>query len=696
MNAIYKYSLIIFLAFFTAGCGTSSGDNGSDIEAIQITNTTEDGTQNTQSEKYSYIPKGDQLTYSMAYRFLNLTTFGATKEDVEELRRLGVIKWVDRQLGYGYNATTDSLTYACLAQSKYINPDGYNHPINYYLKEDTTQSIPPKRNYPYAFRSYFFSNWFRFAVDNPKQLRLRVAYALSQIIVAADSNFIFGDRYSALSAYYDLLIKNAFGNYGDILKEISSNPAMGYYLTFYGNQKKYKNKKGELVYPDENYAREIMQLFSIGPIILNKDGTKYTKLVNGVHQPVTTYTQKDVNEMARVFTGLDFRLKTSAFGTNGYYRGSDTIHKMECHQEYHDDEAKTVLGKTIPAGGDCYSDIDKAIDILMQNDNVAPFIVKHLIMRLTKSNPQTSYVQRVVNVFNDNGNGVKGDLKAVVRAILLDQELWKSSSELADLQDDKTLKYKEPILAITQILRVFHAKAMPKWKIVMPDNGGSGINIAKTVINQPYFYMDRMYQVINQGPAQAQSVFGFYSNDYVPSDAGGITTQGLKAPEVQIQSDGFFPNYHNYVNRLFMNYEKNYVTNPYGIGPGATKYNSMEQYGAILSNNAIKIYLNMDEYYKLAEDIIKQETHKGLDESLKQRTPALSDDIKEKVTKALVDKMDKDLLGGLMPSGMKTFLVSEFKGRLGFPNIINIKFFHYLYLKRMIHLIVTSDAYMVE
>jgi hypothetical protein len=145
-----------------------------------------------------------------------------------------------------------------------------------------------------------------------------------------------------------------------------------------------------------------------------------------------------------------------------------------------------------------------------------------------------------------------------------------------------------------------------------------------------------------------------------------------------------------------MNYEKNYVTNPYGIGPGATKYNSMEQYGAILGNNAIKIYLNMDEYYKLAEDIIKQETHKGLDESLKQRTPALSDDIKEKVTKALVDKMDKDLLGGLMPSGMKTFLVSEFKGRLGFPNIINIKFFHYLYLKRMIHLIVTSDAYMVE
>ena len=740
MNAIYKYSLIIFLAFFTAGCGTSSGDNGSDIEAIQITNTTEDGTQNTddtstnttedntqntddtstnttddgtqntddtstnttedgtqntQSEKYSYIPKGDQLTYSMAYRFLNLTTFGATKEDVEELRRLGVIKWVDRQLGYGYNATTDSLTYACLAQSKYINPDGYNHPINYYLKEDTTQSIPPRRNYPYAFREYFFSNWFRFAVDNPKQLRLRVAYALSQIIVAADSNYIFGDRYSALSAYYDLLIKYAFGNYGDLLKDISTNPAMGYYLTFYGNRKKYKNSKGEWVYPDENYAREIMQLFSMGPVVLNNDGTKYTHLVNGIHQPVTTYTQKDVNELARVFTGLDFRLRKSGFGQGGYYRGSDTIHKMECFDEYHDSEEKTVLGQTIPAGGDCYSDIDKAVDILMQQKNVAPFIVKKLILRLTKSNPQPDYINRVVKVFNDNGNGVKGDLKAVVKAILLDKELWEKNNQLANLQSDKSLKFKEPLLALTQIMRILHSKPMPKWHITMPDNSGSGIPIEKTVQNQPFYLMGRKYETINQGPAQAQSVFGFYSDDYVPSDSEEFANRGLKAPEIQIQSDGFFPSYNNYLENVFLNREKNYILNPYG-GPGFKKFSSLEEYGMSLGNNGEKFILDMGEYYKLAEDILKQETGKNLDDSIKQKDPQLSDAIKEKVTRAIVEKLNQDFLGGLMSEGMKDYFVKEFNDRIGFPKMQNIREFHFLYLEKMIQMLVTSDEFMVE
>lgn len=692
MNTTHKYFVIALLVFFIVGC--SSGDSTQVIENNDST-TSIDDTNNQQVDKYFYIPKDENLTYSMAYRFLNLTTFGATKEDVKELRELGVEKWVDKQLAYAYDYKSDSLTYACLAQSKYINPDGYDQPIEYYYKEDTTQSLPPKRNYPYAFRKYFFSNWFRFAIHSKKQLRLKVAYALSQIVIAADSNYIFGDRYSALSAYYDLLIKNAFGNYGDLLKEISTNPAMGYYLTFYGNKKKYKNSKGEWVYPDENYAREIMQLFSIGPVELNDDGSKATDIVNGELQPIVTYTQKDVNELARVFTGLDFRLRQSDFGEGGYYRGSDLIHKMVCFDNYHDSEAKTVLGQTITAGGNCYSDVNRAVDILMQQRNVAPYIVKKLILRLTKSNPSADYIQRVVQVFNDNGYGVKGDLKAVIKAILLDKELWINNSSYANLQNNKTLKFKEPLLALTQIMRILHMQPMPKWHIKMDDNSGSGIPIEMTLEDQPFYYIERKYETINQGPVQAQSVFGFYSDDYVPSDSEEFVALKLKAPEVQIQSDGFFPSYNNYVERMFFNYEKNYILNPYQ-GPGFRIYKSLKEYGMVLDNNAEKYVIDMGEYYKIVEDIIKEETGKNLDESIKQKDPQLSEDIKEKATIALVEKLNHDFLGGLMSQGMKAYFINEFKDRLGYPRMKNIREFHFFYMERMMHMLVTSDEFMVE
>jgi hypothetical protein len=237
---------------------------------------------------------------------------------------------------------------------------------------------------------------------------------------------------------------------------------------------------------------------------------------------------------------------------------------------------------------------------------------------------------------------------------------------------------------------------MPKWKIVMPDNGGSGINIEKTVINQPYYYMDRMQEIINQGPAQSQSVFNFYSNDYIPTNSEDFAAKKYKAPEVQIQTDGFFPRYHNYVGRMLESREINYITNPYGIGVSRTVYNSIKEYGYSLENNALKYYLDMGEYYSLAEDILKKETGKTLDDALHQNNPQLSDAIKEKVTQALVDKIDKDFLGGAMPQEMNQFLVSSFKARLGYPRMSSIKEFHYTYLKRMIHLVVTSDAYMVE
>jgi hypothetical protein len=368
---------------------------------------------------------------------------------------------------------------------------------------------------------------------------------------------------------------------------------------------------------------------------------------------------------------------------------------MQCFDRYHDSEAKTVLGHTIPAGGDCYEDIDRAVDILMEQRNVAPFIVKKLIKRLTKSNPQPAYVRRVVRVFNDNGHGVKGDLKAVVKAILLDRELWEANSELANLRGSRTLKFKEPLLAVTQIMRVLHSQPMPKWKIEMPDNGGSGIPIDKTVLHQPFYLMGQKYETLNQGPAQAQSVFGFYSDDYIPSDSDEFANRGMTAPEVQIQSDGFFPAYNNYIERIFLNYEKNYILNPYG-GPGFRKFTSLEDYGVFLDNNGEKFLLDMGEYYRLAETILKQETGKSLDESIKQRNPELSATIKEKVTRAIVEKLNREFLGGLMSKGMKQYLIDNFTERIGFPKMSNIREFHFLYLAKMMQILVTSEEFMVE
>ena len=656
----------------SSGQGDANSSNGSG------------NSSGTKAKPFTYIPQGDALTYEMAYKFLNLTTFGATKEDVEALQQKGVIAWVDEQLSYSYDQTTDSLTRAILEEAKTINPVGYPDSLDFYLKEDTNTSIPPtQQTYTYNYRTYYFGHWFKQARYNPKQLRLRVAYALSQIVVVGDSNDIFGSRYNAISAYYDLLIKHAFDTYGDLLKDISTNPAMGYYLTFYGNKAKYKNNKNEWVYPDENYAREVMQLFSIGPFVLTNGGDPVSSNTNGEYY-APTYTQKDVNEMARVFTGLDFRLRAnSKFGDGGFYRHSDLLHKMECFSQYHDNEAKVVLGKTIPAGGTCYSDIDKAVDILMQHNNVAPFVVKKLIMRLAKSNPLPSYISRVVKVFNDNGSGVKGDLKAVVRAILLDEELWD------DIKANRELKYKEPVLAVTQMFRVLKAEPLPKYNWEFSCNDGQvrgGV-----VDNKKYFRMFRLKKTLNQGPAEAQSVFNFYSDEYVPNDIA-FMTQGFKAPEVQIQVDGFFVSYHNYIMGLLDYGVKSYITDPNG-GPAGRHYDSLEDFGMKLPQNYKKVAFDAKRYYDLAERLLKEETGKTLDESLQDE---ISESKRIEVTTALVKLMSDEFLGGNMSSEFKNYLVNTFEIQVGFPHANSSRKFFYLYLERMFHLVLVSDEYMVE
>jgi len=638
------------------------------------------------NSSYSYIPKGKNLTYETAFRFLNLTTFGATPKAVKELQQKGVIGWLDEQLNIDYDTKKDSLVYLSYEEAKYINPKSMPETVEYYLDPNTDKSLPNDYSYPYNYRTYFFSNWVQNAVYSKSQLRMRVAYALSQIIVAADSNEIFEDRFNALAAYYDLLTKHAFDNYGDLLKDISVNPAMGYFLTFYGNRKKYKAKNGDWVYPDENYAREVMQLFSIGPILLNKDGTRQIQSSDSKNYVAATYTQQDVNEMARVFTGLDFRLRgsqfaKSAFGEGGTHRGSDLIHKMECfNDKYHDQGEKTILGHTISAGGDCYTDINSAIDILMQHPNTAPYLAKKLIMRLTKSNPKSDYVRRVAEVFEQSG----GDLKEVIRAIYLDRELWVDNSG-GNLQNGGSIKFKEPIMAFTQTLRVLNAKPAIGWRIEF--NSGRGENIIKT-ITKPYFYVSNILSgSLGQAPAQAPSVFNFYNDTYSPNDIY-FKVAGYAAPEVQIQVDKFFVAYHNFMGHLTYN-ETNYILNPYGVGPGRKVYKNLKDCANDMRQN-IRIFIEMSKYYDIAKKVLGVSYNSQLDKNIK----GMSEKNAKEIIARMVDTLDTDFLGGAMSDDMKGFLNKRFSKKL--QNISRIDEFFYIIMQRMVHLIVTSDEYMVD
>jgi uncharacterized protein (DUF1800 family) len=266
----------------------------------------------------------------------------------------------------------------------------------------------------------------------PDQLRQRVAFALHQLLVVS-ANFVFPPSW--MTPYLQLLDRNAFGNYRQLLYEITLNPAMGYYLNMSTS-----TKDG----PNENYAREIMQLFSIGVNFLNPDGTPQ---VDAGGSPIPTYDQAAVTELARLFTG--WSIPHTAIDRLDY------VNPMLFTPADHDTGSKTIVnGVVIPAGQTGDEDLNQAIDALFHHPNVGPYLATHLIHNLVTSNPSPGYVQRVADAFNDNGAGTRGDMKAVVRAVLLDSEARgdvKTAPEYGHL--------KQPVLYLTNLLRAFDAKS---------------------------------------------------------------------------------------------------------------------------------------------------------------------------------------------------------------------------------------------
>jgi uncharacterized protein (DUF1800 family) len=440
-----------------------------------------------------------------ASRFLAQASFGANKTEIETLaEELDFNAWIDEQAALPVTSFKDKLD------------EIWAEIVQMHLAAGETEDDlfgPWGVTFNYA--------WMQNTVDGPDQLRMKVAYALSQILVISNNSDI-RDWGQGISAYYDILMDGSFGNYKDLLTDVSLSPLMGYYLSHLNNPKAIPE---ENIQPDENYAREIMQLFSIGLYELNIDGTR-KKDDDG--NDIPTYDNDDIDEVAKVFTGLGpGDIEDYVDWTNEPYFGlgiwgAHKITPMVMYQDFHETEEKIILkDHVIPANQAGMDDIDDLIDILFNHENVGPFLAYRLIQRLVKSNPSPAYVARVAEVFNDDGNGERGNMLEVVRAILLDEEARSCEA----LLDDVNGRLREPITKHTQLVKS------------IPHDSPFG-----RYWNAGYSFMETNKQL----PMWAPTVFNFYLPDHLP--LGDLAANDMVAPEFKLHDTQTATGYINTVN----------------------------------------------------------------------------------------------------------------------------------------------------
>ncbi len=455
MTRIRLVSLLVSIAFAVAACGGGGGS---------------DGPPPTQGPP--------PITDAEAFKFLNQATFGATAAEVDRVQSLRYEAWIDDQM---------------------------RRPASLQLPHMLT--LPPPQ-FMGQLHTDRVDIWFRNSLSGGDQLRQRVAFALSETMVVSQLGALQG-RPFAVADYYDVLARNAFGNYRDLIEEVTLHPAMGVYLSMLGNR---KPNTALNIRPDENYARELMQLFSIGLVELNSDGSEKLDPVSNL--PIPTYDQAVIEGFAHVFTGWTWANSLS-FGSNRVPTQSQYT-PMVLWPDEHDTGAKILLNNTtLPAGQTGEQDLAAALDNIFNHPNVGPFMAIRLIQRLTTSNPSPAYIQRVAQVFDNNGSGVRGDMGAVVKAILLDPEARPAFPGETDG------KLKEPLLRLTQLYKAYDATSI------------SG-----------RFPLVGSYIFFGQGPLQSPSVFNFFSPFYAPP--GEVRDAGLVAPELEIATE--------YLNTFTTNY----------------------------------------------------------------------------------------------------------------------------------------------
>jgi len=421
----------------------------------QATLTVSNGAKTSAAFPVTVGVQNAQVSSAAARRFLEQAAFGPTPSDAQAVQAIGFKAWLNSQ---------------------------YNMPqiSNYNSLAGSSQG---------GLAQQFLVN----AVENPDQLRQRVAFALSQIFVTSINTIIWND---SMIPYEQMLMADAFTNYRTILGDVTVSPTMGQYLNM-ANNAKANPATGTVA--NENYAREVMQLFSIGTTMLNSDGTPQLD-ANGLLVP--TYTQATIGETARVFTGWTYQPASGPLEWNDYINPAGPM--MPYPAEHDTGSKQLVNGYTAPAGLSPQADLDGALDNIFNHPNAGPFVSKLLIQHLVKSNPSPAYVARVAAAFADNGNGIRGDMKAVINAVLLDPEARANDNGGNDQSNDGHLQ--EPILFVAGIVRAF---------------GG-------TMANQNYFGWDLVN--MNEDLYNAPSVFNYFSPSFTPP---GSTVLG---PEFQIDT----------------------------------------------------------------------------------------------------------------------------------------------------------------
>ncbi len=357
-------------------------------------------------------------------------------------------------------------------------------------------------------------------LTEPAQLRARMSFALSEIFVI--SNIAPDLDTYAMASYMDMLNRNAFGNYRQLLEDVALHPAMGYYLNMIGSRKA-DPVKG--THPNENFAREVMQLFSIGLYKLNADGTRQ---LDGQNNPVNTYDESVIKAMAAAFTGWNFAGNDTTKPSTFNPPKENWLDPMVPWESMHDTNAKTIFdGIVLPAGQTARQDLKGALDALFNHQNVGPFIGRQLIQRFVTSNPSPAYIGRVAAVFANNGQGVRGDLRAVLRAVLLDPE----ARDLAKTAEPGWGKQREPVIRFANFLR--------------------GLNATSTSGRNRIWYLDSADEGLNQSPLLSPSVFNFFSPNY--RQPGPLSAAGLVAPEFQITTETSMVGGLNFFARLVKN-----------------------------------------------------------------------------------------------------------------------------------------------
>ncbi len=463
----------------------------------------------------------NNVTATDAARFLTQTTFGPTKAEIDALTGGNINAWLDAQMAMAF---TSHRTATVADRTQFGGSSSFTN---------WNAIHPPNRQ----------AAWWKTVLTAPDQLRQRVAFALSQIFVVSDVGLGDDSRAEPLANYYDMLGRHAFGNFRQLLEDVTLSPIMGEYLSHLRNGKATFDSTGAvLTTPDENYAREIMQLFTIGLVQLQPDGT----LILGADGlPSPTYDQTTITELAKVFTGWAYPSTNPAAFRSA---GSNFYSPMQLYPAFHEDGAKNISPVSttpIPAGQGGVADLRLALDALFNHANTPSFISKLLIQRLVTSNPSPAYVYRVAEKFRNNGSGTRGDLGAVVRAILTDYEA-RSPAIAANVSFGKL---KEPVLRLSALLRSFNASSasgrfMGYHHTVdgVPITGSTPRPAAAELINRaPNMFsntrLDGVQGSLAQAALRSPTVFNFYHSDYVLP--GPLAAAGLVVPEFEITDDNY-------------------------------------------------------------------------------------------------------------------------------------------------------------